>query len=539
MRNLCFIYMGDAYTHAFDKVFSGRSAFERVLEWGSRVQFSCTQIIACTEENANTVKEILMASEIKDAKVITRSAWTLLDLLNAMVDESHASEAENVVFAFADQPFLDSALTDRLIDAYKKYISEYTFQDGYPYGFAPEIIYIRTLEVLVRLAKTTQSDLGSASVTKDSIYNLIKTNVNAFEIESVIAPKDYRMLRLNFSCREKRNLIACKKLYDYAEENKLDFSAESLSDYAVQSGSIQKTLPAFYEVQIAQNISSYPIYDPYPDAFKSKYGFLPVENENKTPSNMKVGNFESLIKRISDFSGDAVVSLSAWGEPLLHNEFCSFVECILKEKQLRVLIETDGLLVTDKLASSVKELVEKYREPNPHGDVINWIVKIDAATEETYKKIVDKGDFSRALSAVDFLENYFPGCVYPQFTRMNENEDELEAFYRYWSNTGSPSNGRLIIQKYNDFCAALPPRKPADVAPVDRIPCWHLKRDMVILCDGDVPLCKNSLLTPVGNVFKEDLESIWEKRSKQLQDQINKIYDGLCRACDEYYTFNF
>lgn len=562
MGKLVLLYIPDTHTHAFDAAFSGKSAFERALEWALRVSGGGEIVVAVSEEeragDGRAGTRGLFESGAGEAgvwrdriSIVSRASWTLRDLLEVMVSESSKLACDTVVFTTADRPFLNINLTRALLESHKKYISEYTFQDGYPGGFAPEIINVGTLKILLELAKTTQRELGSKSVTKDSLFELIKTDINAFEIESVIAPKDYRMLRLDFSCNCLRNLIACKRLYDGVGEAAPDCSAKLLADYAARSVSVQKTLPAFYEVQIEENILSYPIYDPYPAEFKSRFGKLPIASENNPPADMALGDFERLIQQIEDFSEDAVVSLSAFGEPLLHKDFSSFVECVLAKKAMTALIETDGLLVTDEIASSLRAIEEKYRAPGGRTPVtgaqsgpersrrIIWIVKIDAATEACYNKIVRYGDFKKATDAVGILQKYFPGCVYPQFTRMNENEDELESVYRYWSKRDSPSGGNIIIQKYNDFCGALPPRKVTDVSPITRMPCWHLKRDMVILRDGSVPLCKEDFMHPIGNVFKEDLESIWERFSAELESQIDGVYNGKCRNCDEYYTFNF
>ena len=54
-----------------------------------------------------------------------------------------------------------------------------------------------------------------------------------------------------------------------------------------------------------------------------------------------------------------------------------------------------------------------------------------------------------AADAVKKLEEALPGCVYPQFVRMNANEPELENFFRYWKEKSNASNGNFIIQKFN------------------------------------------------------------------------------------------
>jgi len=41
-----------------------------------------------------------------------------------------------------------------------------------------------------------------------------------------------------------------------------------------------------------------------------------------------------------------------------------------------------------------------------------------------------------------------------------------------------------------DPIAAIPERKVADLSPVIRFPCWHLKRDISVRLDGTVPMCR-------------------------------------------------
>ena len=50
---------------------------------------------------------------------------------------------------------------------------------------------------------------------------------------------------------------------------------------------------------------------------------------------------------------------------------------------------------------------------------------------------------------------------------------------------------------------ALPARKVSDLSPLTRRPCWHLKRDLSVLMDGAVPLCKECVRGEIvlGNAF--------------------------------------
>ena len=85
----------------------------------------------------------------------------------------------------------------------------------------------------------------------------------------------------------------------------------------------------------------------------------------------------------------------------------------------------------------------------------------------------------------------------------------------------------------------LPDEKPADLSPLERNSCWHLRRDMNILSDGSVPLCRTRVSEKAGNVFEDSLDSIWKNISKEVEKHINSDYCSVCKGCDEYYTFNF
>ena len=120
---------------------------------------------------------------------------------------------------------------------------------------------------------------------------------------------------------------------------------------------------------------------------------------------------------------------------------------------------------------------------------------------------------------------------------MEESEEALESFYRYWKERTE----RVIIQKYSTFGGILPQRKVTDLSPIQRFPCWHLKRDLHILIDGTVPICREDVrkTTAIGNVFDEPLTEIWERQGEWYTRHIAGDYPDLCRDCDEYYTFNY
>ena len=87
----------------------------------------------------------------------------------------------------------------------------------------------------------------------------------------------------------------------------------------------------------------------------------------------------------------------------------------------------------------------------------------------------------------------------------------------------------------------LPSRKVTDLTPLHRFPCWHLKRDVNVLLDGTVPVCREDLKGehPLGNIFSDSFEQIWERGGEWYGRHIAEDYPRLCGDCDEYYTYNF
>jgi spiro-SPASM protein len=512
--------------YMFDKAFGGRSAYMFALEWASSISEQTGIFILAAKNTCTQCREEAAAAGIS-VTVIEKDVWIVAHLLDEISALTESSGAGTAVYAYADCPFLDKTLTAELLLTHEKYAAEYTLADGYPYGFAPELLDKGISAILAQLAKTKQKKLGDSPVERNSIGTLLKTDINSFEIETVLAPKDWRLYRFEFVCGSKAGLAACRALYGSSAGSGAD--AEQLSEIAAGLVSVLKTVPGFYNVQIDSHCPAECTYCPYPEEYKKKYGFLP--SSEKT-GRMTIERFRLLVKQMASLSEKAVVALSAWGEPLLHPDFIDFVKAAADEDGLSVMIETDGLLITEELCKAVKDAVDKK---------VLWIVSLDAATEKTYAAMRGSaGTLEKAAASVPLLETYFPGSVYPQFVRTNTNESELEQFYRYWKDEKSPSGGELIIQKYDSFGGLLPDCRPADLSPVERNPCWHIRRDMTILADGSVPLCREYMFTTIiGNVFEESLESVWEKITPYVSKDMKGTYDEKCRKCDEYYTFNF
>ncbi|MCR5290740.1 MAG: spiro-SPASM protein [Treponema sp.] len=533
MKNIVILYAPSESTYAFEPVFDGKSAFDRTVQWALSLPDVQKVLVFAENKNVHMCSNALVHNT--DVAVVTKESWNVLSLLQEFHAACVSYKADTIVFAWADCPFLQRQLTIELLDTHVSYVAEYSFADGYPYGFAPEILSGDTADLLTKIPVEGIRAFDSAPVLRDSIQSVLKVDINSFEVETVIAKTDWRMYRFSFDCGDKAGLLSCKALYKACGEIT---DVEKASLVASQSVDIVQTVPGFYNVQISGTYTpetGKPIYCPYPDT---------------NVADMPLNQFTALMQEISELSQHAVVDISAWGEPLLHPHFLECVKAVFAHPGLSLVIETDGFGVTEELAKAVADIVTKAgpRFPNPKGyPAIAWLVSLDAVSPKTYgsmRQITEDNKavalFNTAHAAVDILERYFPKLVYPQMVRTSKNEEELETFYRYWSKSDSPSAGVVVIQKYDWFCGLLPNDKPADVSPVQRNPCWHIRRDMTILSDGSVPLCREYIRESIiGTVGTDSLQTIWEKTQATVKQHIKKDYTEKCSVCDEYYTFNF
>ena len=499
-----------------EKVFAGKSAKELCQISASSFGFEVRTISGCS---------------------------TITSLLEELDKICRETQSDSLIFSYADCLFVNKSLAQGLLSTHLDYKAEYTFAEGYPEGFAPEVLDKGTIAILLELSKTTASELGSQKVTRHSLFDMIKTDINSFEVETVLAPVDWRLFRFAFDCRKKENFIACQKLFEQFEK---DLSADEglanadpveLSKAAASNPGILKTIPSFYNLQLAQKCQGKCSYCPYPKALSQKEGTEPTAASKIMDYNKAC----SLIDQIAKFSGEAVVGLSAWGECFNHPDLLKIIEKILSYEGLSVFIEADGCSIPDSFATELAKVVNAAPERKNGWQKIMLVVSMDGFTAQTCAGLRGS-DFNleKSVDAVKKLQEAVPDCVYPQFVRMNANEAELENFFRYWKEKSNASKGNFIIQKFNSFAGLLKNEEPADLSPLERNICWHLRRDLTILCNGDVPLCYSRVLDDIqGNVFEEGLAAVWEKLNDELKNHINQNYCEKCGGCDEFYTFNF
>lgn len=498
MGNVAIINLTNKNEYFDFSFFKGETVLDRVLDFAGS--------LADREKTVVLLKEPMVLDSSIDQ--IVKESWTeeiLFDVFREL-----AGLYGHIFYFWGDYPLLDKTLAEKMYKNHLKYYAGYTFADGYPRGLSPEILRSSEIEMLYNLSRGS-----SKPISRDTVFEILQKDINAFDIETEISPVDLRMYRISLSCDTKRNSLQLKRFIECGIEDR-----DSLLEKIEGCKEALRTLPAYYQIQIT-------------DSCPQRCSYCPFAAEAKEPGNgasMDLKEYGSLLDRIARFSDDAYIALSAWGEPSLHENIVGIIEETVKRGSLKLILETSGLGWADDDLQKIAGINAKY------GNRVEWIVSLDALDKSVYETLRGKG-YDEAWRTAHRLMELFPGKCWVQAVRMKENEVNLEDFFRYWKE----KTENIIIQKYDWFCGTREQKKITDLSPLNRDPCWHNKRDMFIRINGDVPLCREDLSGSIllGNVFKDDLEIIWAEGEKTYKDHLKGEYSPMCRKCDEYYTFNF
>ena len=505
MDNIVIMNAAFLSEYALSEVMNGKNSFQYALSAAERMPEA--------EVTAAIVRQGCLMPEFPEKesfRLYSLKENSIISLISLLIEISEGYR--DIFYFFADCPLIDTDLTEKMYANHGKYFSEYTFADGFPAGTGVEIINTSILPVLKKLAGDDRSP-----VERKSVFSVIEKDINTFEIETEISPDDQRLLRVSLFPDTRRNFLQLRAMFPLLEKRGAFSGDVSLSEAVLktvrENGEILRTLPVFYEIETTCGS-------------RQQVSYMPEEDRCGTDE-MKLEDFSALAGRIGRFSEDAVISLSVRNEPSLHSDPAGLAEAVLAVPGLKLLIETSG---TGWKEGDIERILAL------DGGRITWIIDLDALDTRMYRSLRGEGR-EEAYAFSERLLSESPENVYLQAVRMKENELDTEQFYKYWKE----KTNNVIIQKYDWCCGKLEQKKVTDLSPVKRLPCWHLKRDMIIRSDGTVPLCRDDIECShvFGNVFSDSLEEIWNKGLDIYRQHLEEDYPGLCLNCDEYYTFNY
>jgi spiro-SPASM protein len=497
MKNIVCINAVHLSDYAQQPVWDGNTCLQNVIDYAESLE--------------NTVKTVAIVSEGSDCREYGCERIELKENTPAgllAVLKQLGTECDTIVYVYGDCPFIDHALTIRMLENHKKYFAHYSFADGYPYGMSPEIINTSILAPLEKLAASM-----AGSIERDTLFRVLEKDINAFDLETEISPKDLRLLRLSLTADSKQNYQLCRNLSDAGAHDE-----ETVLRVIEEQPELLRTLPYFYNIQISEGCPQACSYCPYP--------LFTAEVTTKREF-MSLDAYSRILRSIEDFTPEAVISISLWGEPGLHPDIAKMIAKTEEYPGFSLVVETSAVgwrpdILDDVFSRDYKRL--------------SWILSIDSLERENYAKMRGRG-YEEAMRMKSLFLEKCPENTFYQAVRLKEHEKNTEAFFK----TMQEKTDKIIIQKYDHFCGYLPGRKLTDLSPVNRLPCWHLKRDMNVLLDGSVPMCREDIKKGrlLGNIFSDNVREIWKKGSADYLRHTQKDYARICEHCDEYYTFNF
>jgi spiro-SPASM protein len=440
----------------------------------------------------------------KGYHLIVVDDWTIHAVFSAIY--AACREYEDIFYWYIDAPLIDIEIAKQMLQIHNEEVADYTYGEGFPEGITPEVVRVNILPKLMSLIEKEENP-----VRRNSIFEALSKEINSFDIETFFSPKDMRLERIQLFTSVKRTRLMVDSVVG---RKGFGCSFKEFADLVESEPSIKRTVPSYIEVEITNSTNIGKVYSP-------------LQFLTRPRGMMSYDTFAQIFNKLLDFSESFYIAFSLLGEPLLHPNIKEFIELVVANSDVNLILETDGTLFTPDFSDYIHTLGVKN---------LSIIFEVDAIRDETYRKIRG-GDLSRVERNVRYLLEKGVDNVYVQMVRMDVNEDEMLEFFEVWDREAKGA----IIQKYNTYLNLLPVLSDADLGPLERGCCWHLLRDLVIFLDGKVPRCKQDINGKflLGNVLEDTLSDIWKNGEAFWLDHCKKEYDEYCAICDEYFTFNF
>ncbi len=417
--------------------------------------------------------------------------------------------ALHIIKVPADAAFFQSSILSEMLDTHIKYLSEFTFSYNLPSGYACEIISKSVLEN--PLANPT---------SPNSLCDIVKNNLNQFDVELYYKEPDLRWHRVNFRAANSRDRLVMQNIIAINNQTP---PYELLQDIIDNHPEVLFTTPSYVEIELCGHCTIDCIFC-YRTTLSPQHG------------NMELSTLQTLLEKMRIFNTPYSVCFGGSGEPLQHPQFYKALElCINEELIHTIVVETNGIQMDAGYASALASFATSK---------VTTIVNINGHNAESYKKLHNADYFSTVhdnilkLKEILDINSKLNNNLYIQILKINETESFLDSFYDFWEQHKIP----IILQKQNTYIGRIPDRRYSDLTPLQRKPCWHLRQDLYILSDGTIAFCKQDIGGEAkrGNITTDDLEVIWNQQREDFVNDYKKKFPQKpdCSICDEWYTYN-
>ncbi len=284
------------------------------------------------------------------------------------------------------------------------------------------------------------------------------------------------------------------------------------------------------------------------------------QNGERVYPSLEVGLFKSIIEQAKSL-GLGGVKLTG-GEPLLHPQIDELLDHIKKE-ELRLTIETNGVLCTPAIARQISSCGHPFVS-----------VSIDGADAETHEWV--RGVAGSFRQAIDGVRNLVEAGIHPQIimTIMRRNMDQMEDVVRLAESLRANSvkfnivqpaargekmheagetltieelvetgrwvekdlSARTAIRLHYSHPAAFRPMSKMFGESGDGCGVCGVLGILGVLGNGSYALCGIGETVPelvFGHAAKDRLSDVWENTSvlKVLREGLPHRFEGICGDC--------
>ncbi len=423
------------------------------------------------------------------------------DLVNSVKD------FEYVVISWSSSPFLSSSKISDLVRI---------AQLGYDIVFIPNLPEFMEFEIWnseFLSEKLNIARLSSASEVKKPLRNLLNsTELDESIYYTQLDYPDIRLFRWNLSPKFYKGLVAFEKLSKYIDV--LETSSAELLSIINKDPSIILEVPTFYSIEISGRFVD------------NRY----LPNWRIDLEDMKLENFENLFNQAKETSRNFAFSIGIYNEPMFHENFESILEFVSKSisEGITFILNTSLPYISEKLIETLKS----SQNVKGYNDFSSFVVVVDLSSldEDLFYSMKSGIDFGSVIRNIQELKSKFPKNIFVKVFRNIYNNHRIQEFYLKLKSDGY----NVIISR-----SRLPEINAIDLNLPERIPCYKIQTSIVVLPNGNVPLCEvdTNLSFLLGNVFVESIRDISLKKVNFYSDHVLKNFNNMCEMCklwDEY-----
>lgn len=420
----------------------------------------------------------------KDSVLAERTFHNAQDLYRTI---GQKAQGRDIIIADAFGALLSLQDTEKVLSYMREKHYDVCLVENLPAGLVPMTIAHDFIGAISQYIEKNQK-------ITSSLKSLINWEYQGIDVGVYLSPSLLVMERIDFLPVHNG---AIQYMLELVEK---DFSLDTAESLISSHSSFFRNVPHYLTIELTGGTD--------------KFYYKQISKEE-----LSLDCVKKIVTEISDWIPEALISLGVWGEPLVHSQFSQIIECF-REIPNPILVECRAHVLNEDLMDLV------FSRPNTE-----LIVDVSFTTEQDFQRF-KKSPYTLA-EVKNFLKEYpQKEHLWVRLTRAPETENHIQAFLKEWKDFMP----RVLITKADSF--GTRDHLVVDLAPIKRHPCYALRREMVIMNNGAVLLCKQSDEV-IGVLENESLKEIWTKDTCWQKQRKNE-YDCClqCSQCDDWWIWN-